>query len=128
MPIEAGPLIRYGTVDWVFREYKASKAYLEKVAVRSRPDYERTMLMVCDVVTKRGDRIGSHSVRSITPRAADKLYDRLIHGKRGLRLRQGEKARLGMWSTGSIPMSSTRRCQTSEHLFRMARRIAFRMR
>src|SRR5262245_53896712 len=25
----------YGTVDWLFREYKQSKAYLEKVAARS---------------------------------------------------------------------------------------------
>jgi hypothetical protein len=91
-PIEAGSLIRYGTVDWVFREYKVSKAYLEKVAVRSRPDYERTMLMVCDVITKKGDRIGGRSARSITPRAADRLYDHIIQGKKGLRLRQGEKA------------------------------------
>lgn len=91
-PIEAGPLNRFGSVDWVFREYKASKAYLEKVAIRSRPDYERTMLMVCDIITKKGDRIGSRGVRSITPRATDKLYDHIIQGKKGLRLRQGEKA------------------------------------
>ena len=37
-------IVRYGTVDWLFREYKQSKAYLKKVAPRSRPDYERTML------------------------------------------------------------------------------------
>ena len=39
-------IVRYGTVDWLFREYKQSKAYLKKVAPRSRPDYERTMLLV----------------------------------------------------------------------------------
>jgi hypothetical protein len=87
-----GRLFRYGTVDWLFREYKSSKAYLEKVAKRSRPDYERTMLMVADIVTKKGDRIGSRSVRSITPRGADKLYERTIVGAKGKRLRQGEKA------------------------------------
>ena len=47
-------LVRYGTVDWLFREYKQSKAYLKKVAPRSRPDYERTMLLVSDMVTKKG--------------------------------------------------------------------------
>src|SRR5271154_6822156 len=37
-PIES--IARYGTVDWLFREYKSSKAYLEKVSKQSRPDYE----------------------------------------------------------------------------------------
>jgi len=91
-PVETGPLVRFGNVDWLFREYKSSKAYLEKVAVRSRADYERTMLLVADTLTKKGDRIGGRSIRSITPRAADKLYEKIIQGKKGLRLRQGEKA------------------------------------
>ena len=87
--VETSKLLRYGTVDWLFREYRISKAYLDKVAPRSRPDYERTMLLVADLLTKKGDRIGGLSVRSITPRAADKLYEKIIHGKKGLRLRQG---------------------------------------
>jgi hypothetical protein len=33
-PIEG--LVRFGTVDWLFREYKQTKAYLEKVSQRSR--------------------------------------------------------------------------------------------
>ncbi len=59
-----------GTVEWLFREYKSSKAYLEKVAERSRPDYERTMLMVADVVTKKGDRIGDWFVDDLSRREA----------------------------------------------------------
>jgi hypothetical protein len=89
-PIEG--IARYGTVDWLFREYKSSKAYLEKVSQRSRPDYERTMLLVADTLTKKGDRIGSRPVRSITPRGADKIYEKVIIGANGKRLRQGEKA------------------------------------
>ena len=91
-PVETGPLVRYGNVDWLFREYKSCKAYLKKVSLRSRPDYERTMLLVADTLTNKGDRIGGRSIRSITPRAADKLYDKFIQGKKGQRLRQGEKA------------------------------------
>ena len=72
--ITTGRINVHGTVDWLFREYKASKAYLEKVAPRSRPDYERTMLLVCDIVTKTGDRVGSRPIRSISLRAADKIY------------------------------------------------------
>ena len=49
---------RYGTVDWLFREFKASIRFREKVSPRSRPDYERSMLAVADMVTKRGDRVG----------------------------------------------------------------------
>ena len=81
----------YGTVDWLFREYKQSKAYLEKVALRSRPDYERTMLLVADIVTRKGDRIGQRKIKSITPVSADKIYEIIIAGPRGERLRQGEK-------------------------------------
>jgi hypothetical protein len=52
--VSTGRLAAYGTVDWLFREYKQSKAYLEKVAPRSRPDYERTILLIADIVTKKG--------------------------------------------------------------------------
>jgi hypothetical protein len=85
-------LAAYGTVDWLFREYKQSKAYLEKVASRSRPDYERTMLLVADIVTKKGDRIGNRKIRAITPISADKIYDIICQGPRRPRPRQGEKA------------------------------------
>src|SRR5262245_19014036 len=77
---------------WLFREYKQSKAYLEKVSSRSRPDYERTMLLITDIITKKGDRIGERRVRAITPVSADKIYDIICNGPRGPRPRQGEKA------------------------------------
>ena len=83
---------KLGTVDWLFSEYKSSKDYQERVALRSRPDYERTMLLIADMVTKRGDRIGDRNIKSITPISADKLYDLVIQGPHGERLRQGEKA------------------------------------
>ena len=57
--VSASTAAAYGTVDWLFREYKQSKAYLEKVAPRSRPDYERTILLTTDIVTKKGDRMGT---------------------------------------------------------------------
>jgi hypothetical protein len=84
-------LARYGTVDWLFREFKASIRFREKVSQRSRPDYERSMLMIADMLTKSGDRVGDRPVKSITPAAADKIYDRLCQGPRGERLRQAEK-------------------------------------
>ncbi len=64
-PVES--IARYGTVDWLFREYKASKRYRERVSQRTRPDYERLMQLVLDLPTKRGDRVGQRPVKSITP-------------------------------------------------------------
>ena len=89
--VEAGRLVRFGTVDWLFREYLKSESCRECVSDRTRPDYERIMQLVSAVLTKRGDKVGDRSIRAITPRAADKIYSRVIEGPRGLRLRQGEK-------------------------------------
>jgi hypothetical protein len=75
-PIEQAKIARYGTIDWLFRQYKAEKAYTEKVSPRSRPDYERIMQMICDTVGKSGRRIGERQIREVTPRAADKIYEK----------------------------------------------------
>jgi hypothetical protein len=98
VPVTGGPLMpKYGTLDWLFREYKQSDAYLEKVAVRSRSDYEWAIAQICDTKSKSGERIGGRHVKAITPRAADKLYRRFIVANGGklepgkLRLRTGEK-------------------------------------
>ena len=90
-PIEQAKIARYGSIDWLFRQYKTEKAYLEKVSPRSRPDYERIMQMICDAVGKSGRRIGERQIGEVTPRAADKIYEKIIDGPNGLRLRQGEK-------------------------------------
>lgn len=92
VPVSGEAAPRIGTVDWLFREYKMSKAYTEKVAPVSRKGYEWAMKMVCDTLTKKEDRVGSRPVKSISPRGADKLYDKFIMGPNGERLRQGEKA------------------------------------
>jgi hypothetical protein len=43
LPVTSERAPIYGTIRWLFQEYRRSKAYLEKVAPRSRRDYERTM-------------------------------------------------------------------------------------
>jgi hypothetical protein len=49
------------------------------------------MLLVTDLVTKRGDRLGHRKIKAVTPVSADKIYQRIITGPRGPRRRQGEK-------------------------------------
>ncbi len=90
-----------GTVAWLFRTYRTSLAYSTKVSARSRPDYERMMQEVEDCPTKDGRTVGALRIDSITPKAADKIYRKIVDrdrqridvGTEGVgRLRQGEKA------------------------------------
>jgi hypothetical protein len=86
----------YGSIRWLFQEYRRSKAYLEKVSPRSRPDYERTMQLVESIVTKKGDKVGDRKIRSITPVSADRIYEIVLSGEQSERTverpRQAEKA------------------------------------
>jgi hypothetical protein len=82
----------YGTIRWLFQEYRRSKAYTEKVSPRSRPDYERTMYLVENIITKKGDRLGDRKIKSVTPISADKIYGIILAGPDGERPRQAEKA------------------------------------
>jgi len=63
------------------REYKQSGAYLAKVAERSRPDYQRTISLVIDLVRKKDDRVGDRKIRAITPLSADRIYQLILDGK-----------------------------------------------
>jgi hypothetical protein len=63
-----------GTVDWLFRVYKGSNDWKERVSARTAPDHERTIRLVCDLKGKSGIRLGDRMVASITPETADKLY------------------------------------------------------
>jgi len=92
LPVSGVSMPKYGTVDWLFREYRMSKSYTEKVSRSARDSYEKAMRMVCDTLTNKGDRVGSRLVKTISPRGADKLYDKFVVGKKGLRYRQAEKA------------------------------------
>jgi len=88
-PVES--IARFGTVDWLFREFKSSNRYRERVSARTRPDYERTMGLVTHMVTKKGDTIGQRPIKAITPVSADRIYQLVCDGPRGPRPRQGEK-------------------------------------
>jgi len=81
----------YGTIRWLFQEYRRSKAYTEKVSPRSRPDYERTMLLVENIVTKKGDKLGDRKIKSVTPISADRIYENILSGHIRERPRQAEK-------------------------------------
>jgi hypothetical protein len=81
----------YGSIRWLFQEYRRNKAFTEKVSPRSRPDDERTMLLVEDIVTNKGDKLGDRKIKSVTPISADKIYEKILAGSDGERPRQAEK-------------------------------------
>jgi hypothetical protein len=92
LPVTSERAPVHGTIRWLFQEYRRSAAYVEKVAVRSRPDYERMMQLVENIVTKKGDKLGDRRIQSVTPLSTEKIYAKIIDGPKGERLRQGEKA------------------------------------
>ncbi|HTE96909.1 MAG TPA: hypothetical protein VK678_25900 [Bradyrhizobium sp.] len=53
--------------------------------------HEWAMRELCEMTTKKGDRIGSRAIKSITPRGADKIHDCLTLGPKGPRLPTAEK-------------------------------------
>jgi hypothetical protein len=53
--------------------------------------HEWAMRELYEMTTKKGDRIGSWGIKSITPRGADKIYDRLTLGPKGPRLPTADK-------------------------------------
>ncbi len=77
----------FGSVDWWIERYLQSTAFL-KLGDRSRADYRGYLMRIADVRTRDGRRFGDLPVKSITPAAVDRLYERVSHGKRGPRYRQ----------------------------------------
>lgn len=69
--------IPIGTVDWLFKTYKGSNDWKEKVSTRTAPDHENTMRLVADLKRKSGIRIGDTAIAAISPEVADKLYARV---------------------------------------------------
>jgi len=63
LPITGERAPIYGSIRWLFQEYRRSKAFTEKVSPRSRPDYERTMQHIEGIVTKKGDKLGDRKIR-----------------------------------------------------------------
>jgi hypothetical protein len=77
---------RYGTVDWWLETYTRSPAFL-KLKERTKPQYRYQLSLLADLITKSGDRLGELPAKSITPAAVDKIYEKLLEGSKGKRLR-----------------------------------------
>ncbi len=88
--------VKAGTVDWLFKAYKASNDWKERVSVRTAGDYENTMDIVANVTRKSGVRIGDTMVANLTPVVVDWLYEKIrdnpVRKDKAARPRTAEKA------------------------------------
>ncbi len=69
---------KYGTVDWLIDAYQKHDSFRERVSEYSRPDYQRVLARVADLVIEsdRGVkmRVGSAKVKQIGVSTAEKVY------------------------------------------------------
>jgi integrase len=72
----------YGTLGWLFDQYRRSALFQKKVSDRAKPGYERAMRAIEDMPTKTGGTAAQLPLKSITPRAVDRIYERLQQGPR----------------------------------------------
>jgi hypothetical protein len=83
---ETGRAMR-GTFDWMVATYKTSPKYT-KLPADTRSSYDHKLRMVSALPLKDGRTFGSLTLPSITPGAADKLYERIkVNPKGGERIR-----------------------------------------
>jgi hypothetical protein len=109
-PAEAPIDGKVGTVDWLFRTYKKSNDWQERVSARTAPDHERTMALVAGIRGKSGQRIGDKMITAITPAAADKLYARV----RETPIRKGKTER---------PRTAEKVVAVCRHAWKVVRRL-----
>ena len=72
----------YGTLGWLFDQYRRHHLFQKKVKERAKGGYERAMRAIEDMPTKMGCTASHLPLSSITPRAVDKFYENLLQGPR----------------------------------------------
>jgi hypothetical protein len=93
-PADIQTTTKYGTLDWLFAAFSRTPSFTE-LSLRTKPSYYRAMQRLTEIVTKEEKRAGSYALKSITPLAADKLYEAVRRGRSGqLVFRQ---ANLAVW-------------------------------
>ncbi|MBR1149054.1 hypothetical protein [Bradyrhizobium sp. JYMT SZCCT0428] len=71
-----------GSFDWAISSYKNTNRYIKRPA-RTRASYDRALASVADYRLTDGRRFGSLSVKSVTPSAVERLYEKLKVGSSG---------------------------------------------
>jgi len=67
----------FGTLDWVFAEYRADRRYT-KLSVRQKRNHETGFRLVGGHVLKDGSKLGSLRLSAIDTAVVDALYEKLL--------------------------------------------------
>lgn len=94
--LEEGPT-HFGSVAWMFATFQQSREF-QGLAERTKPGYCAAMERLTEIKTKEGERCGDYLLKTLTPRAANRLYDRLRIGKKGQEIFR--QANLSLWLAG----------------------------
>jgi integrase len=96
----------FGTMGWLFDQYRRSQPYRKKVGDRARPGYERAMRSIEDTPTKDGRTVAALPLSSISTLAVDKIYERL---------QQGPRKKTGRYTQANYAISIARRAWKVVH-------------
>lgn len=75
-------MVEVGTLLWCFREYEKSPAF-SKLALRTQKDYRRCFSLILELPMRGGGRLGNQLLRRFDARAADRVYQKLLHASDG---------------------------------------------
>ncbi len=73
----ASAIAAYGTLDWVFGEYRADRRFT-KLDDKTKRIHEAGFGLVGSYVLKDGRRLGQARVTGITTAVADAVYEKLV--------------------------------------------------
>jgi hypothetical protein len=115
MPPEPATKDKPGTVDWLFRTYRSSNDWRERVSARTAPDHERTIRLLCDLKGKSGTRVGDRLISTVKPDLADRLYEMV----RDTPTRKGPKSK----GKKTRPRTAEKVVAIARHAWKVVRRL-----
>jgi hypothetical protein len=76
-PDESSAVVKAGTLDWMFAEYRADRRY-KKLSAKHKRNHENGFKLVGGYVLKDGKRLGEKRLTAIDTALADDLYEKLL--------------------------------------------------
>jgi hypothetical protein len=74
---QVGKIIKAGTLDWLFAEYRADRRFT-RLHVRTRRKHEAGLTLVGGYILKDGRKLGTMPLAAITTTVIDTLYEKLL--------------------------------------------------
>ncbi|QOZ33654.1 hypothetical protein [Bradyrhizobium sp. CCBAU 53421] len=76
-PAELPAIVKLGTLDWMFAEYRADRRY-KKLSAKHKRNHENGFRLVGGYILKDGTRLGQRPMTAIDTSITDDLYEKLL--------------------------------------------------